>query len=821
MNYAEIVGFGLQAGTDRTIYAEWTWSKSGDNTDYYKVKWWYDTGDGVWFVGSESNTTERHATYNAPANAVRVSFQVKPVSKTYEVNDKTVYYWHADWSTTKEYYFKNNPPEIPPTPTVTIDEYQLTAKVENLDVNAYDIEFEIVQNDSTIYKTILATIRTNSSSVSCVIDIGSKYKVRCRAKRYSLYSEWSGYSANVLTKPNPPGSLDKCETTSKTSVMLTWTASSTAKTYDVEYSTNRAYLGTSNSSTIINNIDSTVYTVTGLNSGETYYFRVRAVNDVGSSSWTSIKSATVGTKPEPPISWSSTTTAIVNENVILYWVHNSEDNSKEKEAEIEFNVNNSISTVIVEAPSEEDDTNRSYVLDTSKYDDSTVINWRVRTKGAIDEWGDWSITRSINIYAPPVVTVTTTNKLYKSASNILRTFPLGIKAVYGPKTQTPIGYHLYITAEDNYETIDEVGNSVYVSAGDELFSKFYNVNEDLSVSLTPSDIILSNNMHYGVHCIVTMNTGLTAEDVVYFKVAWEETVQAPNAEILYDDKSLSMRIRPYCSEYYKIYYEVEYDPSTGKCYRTDVIMDETKGLLIEDVYTEVYGDQVYQGNVCSRKNGYFCIVQSESPSLIDNVTLSVYRREYDGRFVEIAKNLNNFDNSFVSDPHPSLDYGRYRIVATHTQTGSMSFTDIPAVYIGEKAIVIQWDDKWNSFDISSDGVVEQTSWSGSMLKLPYNIDISDNNSLDVELVKYIGRSHPVSYYGTQLGYSSTWNVEIPKYDKNTLYSLRRLSSYTGDVYVREPSGSGYWANISVSFVQTHCELTIPVTFNIVRVEGGI
>ena len=43
----------------------------------------------------------------------------------------------------------------------------------------------------------------------------------------------------------------------------------------------------------------------------------------------------------------------------------------------------------------------------------------------------------------------------------------------------------------------------------------------------------------------------------------------------------------------------------------------------------------------------------------------------------------------------------------------------------------------------------------------------------------------------------------------------------GDVYVREPSGSGYWANVSVSFSQTHCETVIPVTLNITRVEGGI
>ena len=89
------------------------------------------------------------------------------------------------------------------------------------------------------------------------------------------------------------------------------------------------------------------------------------------------------------------------------------------------------------------------------------------------------------------------------------------------------------------------------------------------------------------------------------------------------------------------------------------------------------------------------------------------------------------------------------------------------------------------------------------------------------MIKYAGRKRPVSYYGTQLGEKSTWNVEIPKHDKETLYAIRRLSIWMGDVYVREPSGSGYWANIEISYSQTHCDTTIPITFNITRVEGGM
>ena len=126
-----------------------------------------------------------------------------------------------------------------------------------------------------------------------------------------------------------------------------------------------------------------------------------------------------------------------------------------------------------------------------------------------------------------------------------------------------------------------------------------------------------------------------------------------------------------------------------------------------------------------------------------------------------------------------------------------------------------------SFKVTNEDSFEQPVWSGSLLKLPYNVDVSDKHSADVSLVEYIGRKHPVSYYGTQIGSSSTWRIDIPKSDKETLYALRRLAIWMGDVYVREPSGSGYWANISVSFSQTHCEVTIPITIDVTRVEGGI
>lgn len=202
-----------------------------------------------------------------------------------------------------------------------------------------------------------------------------------------------------------------------------------------------------------------------------------------------------------------------------------------------------------------------------------------------------------------------------------------------------------------------------------------------------------------------------------------------------------------------------------------------------------------------------------------DVVLSVYRREFDGTFTEIETNVPNLRRAVV-DPHPALDYARYRIVAKNTKSGLVSFYDCPGEPIQEEAIIIQWDEKWQTFSEDVGNQIDPV-WSGSLLRLPYNIDVADTYNPDAELIEYTGRKKPVTYYGTQIGHTATWSTVIPYTDTETLYALRRLSQYMGDVYVREPSGSGYWANVKVSFTQTHCELTIPVTFNITRVEGGM
>lgn len=820
-----ITAFGLQADTDRTFFATWTWSNS--QTDKFEVRWFYGTDNNVKFTGNSSSVEPidnslHQSIYNAPENATYVSFQVKPISKTHKVNDKDVYYWTAQWSTEKTYNMKNLPPATPPSPTVSMEDYTLKAEVNGVASEVTDVEFEIIQNDSMVYKIGKSKVTTTTAKYSCSVSPGFNYKVRCRAIKNNIYSEWTEYSSNVNTKPNKPSRIIEMKALSPTSLTLSWESVTTAESYDIEYAIQLDYLGASNASTTINNVNGSRYVITGLTSGEKYFVRVRAVNDQGESDWTEASSIILGDTPAAPTTWSSSSTVVVGEEMKLYWMHNSKDGSKESKAELKYIVNNESEVVKEVIKTNISDDVSYYYLATRSFTEGAVVRWCVRTAGITGVYGPWSATRMINIYAPPSLSLRLSND--SSGNETIRNvtkFPFYITASAGPQSQKVIGFHISIISKDSYETMDEFGNIKMITKGQEVFSKFYDIDiNTLFVTMTPVDINLENNCEYELICTVTMDTGLTEEEKLSFSVSLMETQYYPTAEMLFDEKTLSVNIRPYCTDKPYVFYKVSHDPLTRIYTRTTIVIDPLDGTSIDNALTD-RDDLVFAGVDSNDQVVYFTVVQSEEERLVDNVLLDVFRQEYDGRFVAIATNVPNTDSIYVTDPHPSLDSARYRIVSTDMDTGTMSYIDLPGYTIGIKSVIIQWDETWGNLHVMGDDPVDEVTWAGSMLKLPYNIDVSDSNTLDVSLVEYIGRSHPVSYYGTQLGTTSTWNVDIPKYDKNTLYGLRRLAIYTGDVYVREPSGSGYWANISVSFSQKHNDLVIPVTLDIKRVEGGM
>lgn len=825
MSKATIDKFGIQPNSNKTMFATWEWNK--DHTQEYKVQWSYDTGNGVWFIGNDGTTTYKQSTYSVPDNAKRVKFKVKPISKTHTVNKKETTYWTAEWSSERVRNFNIDVPTAPSVPEVKIENYTLTATLDNLNVNGTIIQFQIIQNDTTKFKTINTTIVKGHAACSCAVTAGNEYKVRARTCKSSFdlstnsnFSDWSDYSSNVGTIPAVPLAITNLYATSSSSVYIEWGSVPNATSYELEYTTEQRYFDGSDQTQTISGINFNHYEKTGLESGVAYYFRVRAINGNGESSWSNISSIILGRSPSSPTTWSSTTTCVIGENLNLYWVHNTEDGSSQTFAELELEINGVKTTETIANSTDEDlkDKTSVYSINTSQYSEGAEIKWRVRTAGILKDqngnpvYGDWSIQRVVDIYAPPTLIIDVKDVDGNSIESLTR-FPFYISAVAGPSTQTPISYHVSVVSNSRYETIDETGNQKIINSGDSIFSKYIDGNNEFPLEMSAGNIDLENNVTYTVNVIVSMNSGLTAEASYSFTVYWEDEQWEPDAEIGIDQETMTAHIRPYCTYRPTVYYVVKINKK-GKYEITDEVIDNPNGEIMEDTFTTT-GEQVYvSGDV------YYYIGEGEE-TLVEGVTLSVYRREFDGTFVEIAKGLKNELETFVTDPHPSLDYARYRVVAIVDDTGAVSYYDVPGYPMNTSGIIIQWDEKWSNFNATSEDELEEPAYSGSLLKLPYNIDISDKHNADITLTEYVGRKHPVSYYGTQLGESSSWSLEIDKEDKETLYALRRLAIWMGDVYVREPSGTGYWANINVSFSIKHCSVTIPVTLEITRVEGGI
>lgn len=829
-NCVTINHFGLQSNADRVLFAAWIWNKS--NTEHYEYKWQYATGDGIWFVGTEGTTKDKQCTYNIPNNATNVRFIARPIAKKYTKNNKETYYWTASWCAWKVFTGSAIPPEKPNTPSVTMEGFKLTATLDNITSKATHIEFEIVKNDYSIFKSgngSTVAIRTAHASYSCNVPAGGKYKVRCRGVKNALKSDWSEYSESYETPPTTPGKITTIRAMSSTSVFLDWDNVSNVKEYEIQWTTNVRYFDTSTSvsSTTVDASVAGRAEITGLSTGEKYFFRVRATNGDLKSGWSEIASITLGRAPSAPSTWSSTTTAVIGEDLRLYWIHNSEDGSSQTYAELEIikGDNTEKYTITNSTDEYEKDKTSEYILDTSTYSYGEKIEWRVRTAGVLTDgnnnpiYGDWSIVRTVNIYSPPTLSLSVTDK-YGVALPTITSFPFYIIGIAEQSNQAPVSYHVSIVSNETYETIDNVGNKQIINAGDSVYSRdidsFRDTMGDIMIEMSPGNVNLDNGISYTCNCTVSMNSGLSASSSVDFDVSWTDQEYEPNAEISVDSETIAAQIRPYCEKGTLSYRIVTDDGSNYVV--TDEEIDFMYGTEVEGAITTT-GEQVYTG---MNENGdiiYYCVV--ENRVLVENVLLSVYRREFDGEFTEIATGLVNTNCTTVTDPHPALDYARYRIVATDLTTGAISHVDIPGFPIGEKSAIIQWDEDWSSFDTTNEDPFEQPSWSGSLLKLTGNLDVSDSNSKDVELIEYIGRKHPVRYSGTHLGEKQVWNVDIPKEDTETLYALRRLKNWMGDVYVREPSGSGYWATVEVSFNQKHCVVTIPVTINITRVEGGM
>lgn len=782
------------------------WDINVQNLDGFTYTWFYDDGTFMggdpWHTGDQQSNKaldKNYCEYTPPDDYVRVHFHILPMAKTHKVkqgnNEVDVPYWTGEVRIAS-HEAGTDIPDVPTNLSVSItDKNLITMKAKAADVVADGIVFEVFKVDGTKnvkYSEATAYIdkpndtqSTREATAQMRVPNGGKYKVRAAAlndrtnhadwtslihynARQNQYSRslWTDLSSEVVSAPSGTN-LKSVIALSKTSVRLTWNKDDNAEKYKIQYATKYEYLATnSNKTSSVSTTDkSTTFIVAGLEKGNQYFFRVASTNSEGDSDYSNIMSISLGSVPNAPTTWSRPTTAVVEEDCELYWSHNASDGSKETSAQVYIDVNGTaeIHTVINTDPDDVDAvTPKKYTILKTTLSVGGVIKWKVRTAGVTKEYGDWSATRQINVYQKPTIGLTVTDSSGSSIDTITG-FPFYIKGVTTPSEQKPIGYSVTITSTETYTKTDSDGNQSIVMNGDSVYSKYINSSSSLLLEMNAGNIDLEPGVHYMVEVKASMDSGLMASNTASFYVSWVDEAHPIDAVVTYDENNFAAYITP---------------------------------------FSETTDDS---GNIIKTKN----------------VTLGVYRKEIDGTMTEIAIGVSNTVRTTVTDPHPTLDYLRYRIVCTDTITGSVSYYDLPVIPVNSPYMVIQWNENWISYSGTANENAVTPPWSGSLVAIPYNVDVTDDNSPDSSLVQYAGRTYPVGYYGKSISAKSSWKCDIPWYDNETLFQLERLKIWKGNCYVRSPYGAGFWANVTVSFTRTHAKLTVPVTFTIKRVEGGV
>ena len=792
--------------SDEQVIARWKF-ETGSTTDYFAVRWsWYSESKKMWVIATTSDqhvpTSQKsggyfQCTYSVPQSedAVKVRVYVRPWATQ---NSTGSYYWqsagvYADpianpWVIAQADEQRKRALAKPDAPTNVRAEMTASgnAYVE-YDCDAeYATKVNVYRSDCGAAWALIGTVAKTAGSYTdkSVVD-GHTYRYRFKSSLANgTLSDYSEIAGPVYAKPAKASGLKARALTSE-SVRLDWVNEGrTGDYYWVEWTDDYSAWKDNDDSKIHRTSDipepgTQRHTVSGLESGKRWYFRVGRGNDAGkSNAWaggTITVSALLGTVPEAPTVGTTPSALTTDDSLTMSWTHNSEDKSEQSAYQVEITVNGTARTRSGTTASE-----LTLTMASIGAGDAATVTWRVRTKGVLDTWGAWSKRQTVKVWATLSVGLAITKNDGsdfpddpQTGRPLVTTYPFRIKvdndaAGWGNKA---IQWYGSITSDDDIPYIGRDGEDAWTFAGEAVWSYQKDVDEAegyaIDVKVQWKDVALVDGARYTVRfgCVTRQGMRCEAEPLPFVFGAGTAEFPAPFANFEFDPESLACTIWPWC-------------------YRAaDPEEPDVPGTRLRS-YT----------------------------------LLAVYRIMGDGEAVLIAENIKNAGKQWVIDPHPSFGTCRYRIVATDTQTGAQNATegDVETPF---ESICIQWGDDFFLTE-GQDGTSVATS--GTRVVLPYNLQVNESYAPDVALREYAGRRAPVAYYGTQRGARASWTADLAKdIDADALGLLRRLARTMEDVYVREPSGTGYWAHAEVSGIShAHNTSSVGAQISVTAVDHG-
>ena len=821
------LALGMQSGSDRGCYAQWKFAKAkpsqidatgrkkkakGNQTASFEVDWEYweghrypqtaaqkktgKPGDGKWMPGSSTNVDVDaagagsgyfRALYTAPSTALKVRCRVQPVSisrdvtvsvtKTYkdgkltktQNNMESKPYFIGAWSGYADHDFRTDAIAAPEV-EADVGENGLTVSVsvssDDADAKWCDVEVCTWSNGAWVRQMGKDDQPFEGDATwSFTLSAGKWYRGRARLKSEKASksaSPWGYAAESVLTKPPAPSGLSAAAT-GASAAKVTWSAAAGATSYKVQHIAGETADFDSNPEAVDETEISsgTAYTPSDLDSGTVHWFRVKAVNSGGESGWSGAASCTVATPPEAPTVLDTSSSYMEGATARIRWTHNSTDGSAQTSAQVELsfsgpNAPGNGRTVDVSGATQ------ALALSLAGMGDGTSVAFRVRTKGIHASWSPWSGSSSFTVYEQPELACSLAQPdgeggtAALDADHPLACFPINATLDASGGGNSVVAYDVAIVCATPADMVDRYGRTVRASVGEVAWQGHYSTSDDpLEVEIGAGECMLANGGAYELRAAVAMASGLRAECApCAFSVSFDVSMAQPSATVTFDPDYLTADVVPTCSAL---------DPETGE----------------------------------------------ETGELREGTSLAVYRVEADGDLVCLARAVPNDGASTVTDPHATFRECWYHIVATDDATGVSTAADY-ADDSAHDSCTIQWGESWKP---AGEGATRY-DYDGSILDGFYNMSFDQDVAPVAEAARYEGRKRPVHYYdGVAVEESASYTLQFELSDAETMSLVRALLAHHGDAYVREPTGTGFWARIRghVSYAAGNPFATFSVT----------
>jgi hypothetical protein len=297
------------------------------------------------------------------------------------------------WNVYAEHHITKPCPVTPVTPSLLSPVYgatgvSLTPVLDWGDISAAT-SYDVQVLNSTLTSVVRSAAVTGSQwTVSPALSANTLYYWKVRAKNACATSPWSSYRyfRTLCPLPAAPALVSPASGATGVSLnpLLDWGDVSGATSYEYQVSLSNTF-GTIARTATVTGSQWTI--TTALNSGTTYYWRVRAKNACGAGPWSSYRSFTTAclSTVAPTLVSPASGATDVSLTPLLDW----SDVANAASYEYQVSLSNTFGTIARTATV----TGSQWTI-TTALNSGTTYYWRVRAKNACATAGPWSSIRS-------------------------------------------------------------------------------------------------------------------------------------------------------------------------------------------------------------------------------------------------------------------------------------------------------------------------------------------------------------------------------------------------------------------------------------------